>query len=89
MNKFSDKKVQDGTGLAYKYVFNLCGQDFPIKTNFELVRALKELNGRDECESIDLKRAKKLKRVQKGYSLSTEADGCNAMREDQSVPLYR
>ena len=23
----------------YKYVFNLCGQDFPIKTNLEIVRA--------------------------------------------------
>ena len=82
LNKFSERKDQAGNGIPYKYVFNLCGQDFPIKTNFELVRALKELNGRDECESFDLEGAGKIGRVQKGYSLGAGGGGYNELRED-------
>ena len=82
LNKFSERKVQAGNGIPYKYVFNLCGQDFPIKTNFELVRALKELNGRDECESFDLEGAGKIGRVQKGYSLGAGGGGYNELRGD-------
>ncbi|XP_076845206.1 beta-1,3-galactosyl-O-glycosyl-glycoprotein beta-1,6-N-acetylglucosaminyltransferase-like [Brachyhypopomus gauderio] len=35
----------------WKYFINLCGQDFPIKTNLEIVRALKALGGGNSLET--------------------------------------
>ncbi|XP_017551903.1 beta-1,3-galactosyl-O-glycosyl-glycoprotein beta-1,6-N-acetylglucosaminyltransferase-like [Pygocentrus nattereri] len=35
----------------WKYLINLCGQDLPIKTNLEMVRALKELGGGNSLET--------------------------------------
>lgn len=35
----------------WKYFINLCGQDFPLKTNLETVRALKRLGGRNSLET--------------------------------------
>ena len=55
-------------------MFNLCGQDFPLKTNLEIVRDLKGLNGRDECESVDIESAMKLGRVLKGFRLNESAE---------------
>ncbi|XP_016405006.1 beta-1,3-galactosyl-O-glycosyl-glycoprotein beta-1,6-N-acetylglucosaminyltransferase 4-like [Sinocyclocheilus rhinocerous] len=37
--------------VKWKYVINLCGQDFPLQTNAELVSDLKELKGRNMVES--------------------------------------
>ncbi|XP_078280411.1 beta-1,3-galactosyl-O-glycosyl-glycoprotein beta-1,6-N-acetylglucosaminyltransferase-like [Rhinoraja longicauda] len=37
--------------LTWKYHINLCGMDFPIKTNLEIVHKLRELNGRNSLES--------------------------------------
>ncbi|KPP65774.1 beta-1,3-galactosyl-O-glycosyl-glycoprotein beta-1,6-N-acetylglucosaminyltransferase 4-like [Scleropages formosus] len=37
--------------VTWKYVINLCGQDFPLKSNFELVRELKALRGGNMLES--------------------------------------
>ncbi|XP_048022662.1 beta-1,3-galactosyl-O-glycosyl-glycoprotein beta-1,6-N-acetylglucosaminyltransferase 4-like [Megalobrama amblycephala] len=37
--------------VKWKYVINLCGQDFPLRTNAELVSDLKELEGRNMVES--------------------------------------
>ncbi|XP_039614362.1 beta-1,3-galactosyl-O-glycosyl-glycoprotein beta-1,6-N-acetylglucosaminyltransferase 4-like [Polypterus senegalus] len=45
--------------VKWRYVINLCGQDFPLKSNFELVSELKKLNGSNMLESSrpsDLKR---------------------------------
>lgn len=53
----------------YKYLFNLCGQDFPIKTNLQLVRDCKKLNGTNELESMDAIQARKIGRVLDGYDL--------------------
>lgn len=36
----------------WKYVINVCGQDLPLKTNFELVSELKKLNGSNMLETI-------------------------------------
>ena len=33
--------LQDLSEKPYKYVMNLCAHDFPLKTNFEIVRSLK------------------------------------------------
>lgn len=37
--------------VQWRYLINTCGTDFPIKTNAEMVRALKLLNGRNSMES--------------------------------------
>ncbi|XP_047452770.1 beta-1,3-galactosyl-O-glycosyl-glycoprotein beta-1,6-N-acetylglucosaminyltransferase 3-like [Mugil cephalus] len=37
--------------VDWKYLLNTCGTDFPIKTNGEMVKALKALNGRNSMES--------------------------------------
>ncbi|XP_058512372.1 beta-1,3-galactosyl-O-glycosyl-glycoprotein beta-1,6-N-acetylglucosaminyltransferase 4 [Ochotona princeps] len=40
------------SSVQWKYVINLCGQDFPLKSNFELVSELKKLNGANMLETI-------------------------------------
>ncbi|KAF7669194.1 hypothetical protein LDENG_00230720 [Lucifuga dentata] len=37
--------------VQWKYLLNTCGTDFPIKTNAEMVQALKGLNGKNSMES--------------------------------------
>ncbi|XP_056137398.1 beta-1,3-galactosyl-O-glycosyl-glycoprotein beta-1,6-N-acetylglucosaminyltransferase 3 [Lampris incognitus] len=37
--------------VQWRYLLNTCGTDFPIKTNAETVRALKQLNGKNSMES--------------------------------------
>lgn len=37
--------------VKWRYVINLCGQDFPLKTNHELVVELRQLNGSNMLES--------------------------------------
>lgn len=40
-----------GASTKWKYFINLCGQDFPLKTNLEIVRTLRALKGRNSLES--------------------------------------
>ncbi|XP_071355007.1 beta-1,3-galactosyl-O-glycosyl-glycoprotein beta-1,6-N-acetylglucosaminyltransferase 3 [Trachinotus anak] len=37
--------------IQWRYLLNTCGTDFPIKTNGEIVKALKALNGRNSLET--------------------------------------
>ncbi|XP_053575322.1 beta-1,3-galactosyl-O-glycosyl-glycoprotein beta-1,6-N-acetylglucosaminyltransferase 3-like [Bombina bombina] len=37
--------------VQWKYLINTCGVDFPLKTNAEIVRTLKTLNGKNSLES--------------------------------------
>lgn len=37
--------------VPWRYLLNTCGTDFPIKTNAEMVQALKILNGKNSMES--------------------------------------
>ncbi|OWK62814.1 Beta-1,3-galactosyl-O-glycosyl-glycoprotein beta-1,6-N-acetylglucosaminyltransferase 4 [Lonchura striata] len=37
--------------VPWKYVINLCGQDFPLRSNFELVAELKKLGGGNMLET--------------------------------------
>lgn len=37
--------------VKWKYVINLCGQDFPLRSNIELVSELKKLNGSNMLET--------------------------------------
>lgn len=39
------------SSVPWKYLLNTCGTDFPIKTNAEMVLALKMLNGKNSMES--------------------------------------
>ncbi|XP_056425797.1 beta-1,3-galactosyl-O-glycosyl-glycoprotein beta-1,6-N-acetylglucosaminyltransferase 3-like [Hyla sarda] len=38
--------------VKWKYLLNTCGTDFPLKTNSEIVTALKLLNGKNNMESM-------------------------------------
>ncbi|CAN9504336.1 unnamed protein product [Ophioblennius macclurei] len=45
--------------VKWKYVINLCGQDFPLRSNIELVSELSKLNGTnmvETCRPTDVKR---------------------------------
>ncbi|XP_068452351.1 beta-1,3-galactosyl-O-glycosyl-glycoprotein beta-1,6-N-acetylglucosaminyltransferase 4-like [Clinocottus analis] len=50
--------------VRWRYVINLCGQDFPLKSNRELVAELTRLNGSNMLESS---RPSKLKRQRFGF----------------------
>lgn len=47
------------SAVQWRYLLNTCGTDFPIKTNAEMVQALKGLNGRNSMESEVTSEAKK------------------------------
>ncbi|NWU90624.1 GCNT4 acetylglucosaminyltransferase, partial [Upupa epops] len=40
------------SSVPWKYVINLCGQDFPLKSNFQLVAELKKLGGANMLETV-------------------------------------
>ncbi|XP_054468484.1 beta-1,3-galactosyl-O-glycosyl-glycoprotein beta-1,6-N-acetylglucosaminyltransferase 4-like [Anoplopoma fimbria] len=46
-------------GVQWKYVINLCGQDFPLRSNMELVSQLRELNGANMLETCRPSESKK------------------------------
>ncbi|XP_028857546.1 beta-1,3-galactosyl-O-glycosyl-glycoprotein beta-1,6-N-acetylglucosaminyltransferase 4-like [Denticeps clupeoides] len=54
--------------IGWKYVINLCGQDFPLRTNYELVKELEKLNGANMVETSRPSEAKK-KRFQFRHEL--------------------
>ncbi|XP_069134492.1 N-acetyllactosaminide beta-1,6-N-acetylglucosaminyl-transferase-like [Argopecten irradians] len=41
------------SSVKWKYYINLTGQEFPLKTNLEIVRILKSLNGANDIESYN------------------------------------
>ncbi|OWF50253.1 beta-1,3-galactosyl-O-glycosyl-glycoprotein beta-1,6-N-acetylglucosaminyltransferase 3-like [Mizuhopecten yessoensis] len=47
MRKCTESKVK------WKYYINLTGQEFPLRTNLEIVRILKSLNGANDIESYN------------------------------------
>uniref|UniRef100_A0A3Q4H6U9 Glucosaminyl (N-acetyl) transferase 3, mucin type n=1 Tax=Neolamprologus brichardi TaxID=32507 RepID=A0A3Q4H6U9_NEOBR len=56
------------TSTTWKYFINLCGQDFPLKTNLEIVQALRSLKGGNSLESEEMPQGKK-KRVMNAYQV--------------------
>lgn len=52
----------------WKYLINLCGMDFPIKTNLEIVRKLKSLMGENNLETERMP-ANKKERWKKHYEV--------------------
>nr|XP_039271851.1 beta-1,3-galactosyl-O-glycosyl-glycoprotein beta-1,6-N-acetylglucosaminyltransferase-like [Styela clava] len=64
MEDLVDRKLNH----PWKYVINTCGQDYPTKTNLEIVHALKNLNGSNSVESVTLEQGKgKSKRFEYSY----------------------
>uniref|UniRef100_UPI00398EF20F beta-1,3-galactosyl-O-glycosyl-glycoprotein beta-1,6-N-acetylglucosaminyltransferase-like n=1 Tax=Pristiophorus japonicus TaxID=55135 RepID=UPI00398EF20F len=47
--------------LTWKYFINLCGMDFPIKTNLEIVHQLQDLKGSNSLESESAAEGKRLR----------------------------
>ncbi|XP_063059682.1 beta-1,3-galactosyl-O-glycosyl-glycoprotein beta-1,6-N-acetylglucosaminyltransferase 3-like [Engraulis encrasicolus] len=47
--------------VKWRYILNTCGADFPIKTNAEIVQALKLLNGKNSLESEETPKHKKVR----------------------------
>ena len=41
---------------TWKYFINLTGQEYPLKTNLELVRILKAYDGANMINTVDMKR---------------------------------
>ncbi|XP_006892062.1 PREDICTED: beta-1,3-galactosyl-O-glycosyl-glycoprotein beta-1,6-N-acetylglucosaminyltransferase [Elephantulus edwardii] len=56
------------TSTTWKYLINLCGMDFPIKTNLEIVRKLKSLMGENNLETEKMP-ANKEERWKKRYEV--------------------
>lgn len=52
----------------WKYFINLCGQDFPLKTNLEIVQMLRSMKGRNSLESEKMPEGKKW-RVSNSYHI--------------------
>ena len=44
---------------TWKYFINLCGQDFPLKTNLEMVRSMKTLKGANSMETEQMRGGKR------------------------------
>lgn len=56
------------SSTKWKYFINVCGQDFPLKTNLEIVRMLKSLWGSNSMES-EVMPGRKRRRVQYVYQV--------------------
>ncbi|XP_073509027.1 beta-1,3-galactosyl-O-glycosyl-glycoprotein beta-1,6-N-acetylglucosaminyltransferase 3-like [Phyllobates terribilis] len=67
------------SNVPWKYLLNTCGTDFPLKTNAEIVRALKTLNGKNSMESEKPSQAKQGRwkfhhKVQGDYIFGTSSE---------------
>ncbi|XP_033648018.1 beta-1,3-galactosyl-O-glycosyl-glycoprotein beta-1,6-N-acetylglucosaminyltransferase 4-like [Asterias rubens] len=52
LNCMNDLIGPQAAGFDWRYLINLCGQDFPLKTNLEIVRQLQFYNGTNDVKSI-------------------------------------
>nr|CAB3248564.1 beta-1,3-galactosyl-O-glycosyl-glycoprotein beta-1,6-N-acetylglucosaminyltransferase 3-like [Phallusia mammillata] len=59
--------------VRWKYVINLCGLDYPLKTNLEMVRSLKNLHGYNNLETFTTPAHKKQRYLFR-YVLPTDND---------------
>ncbi|XP_007937839.1 beta-1,3-galactosyl-O-glycosyl-glycoprotein beta-1,6-N-acetylglucosaminyltransferase [Orycteropus afer afer] len=74
----------------WKYLINLCGMDFPIKTNLEIVRKLKSLMGENNLESEKMS-ASKEERWKKRYEVingKLTNTGADKMRPPLETPIF-
>ncbi|XP_069078206.1 beta-1,3-galactosyl-O-glycosyl-glycoprotein beta-1,6-N-acetylglucosaminyltransferase 3-like [Pleurodeles waltl] len=71
--------------VPWKYLLNTCGTDFPLKTNAEMVRALRVLNGHSSMESERTPEHKK-KRWQLRHELK-DSNIVNMQTEKSPPPI--
>ncbi|XP_027023271.1 beta-1,3-galactosyl-O-glycosyl-glycoprotein beta-1,6-N-acetylglucosaminyltransferase-like [Tachysurus fulvidraco] len=69
----------------WKYFINLCGQDFPIKTNLEIVHALKALAGANSLET-EITPPNKMYRWKKRHQLINGI--IQTTSQDKSLPPF-
>ncbi|XP_068562591.1 beta-1,3-galactosyl-O-glycosyl-glycoprotein beta-1,6-N-acetylglucosaminyltransferase 4-like isoform X2 [Cebidichthys violaceus] len=77
LNCLSDLLVSD---VKWKYVINLCGQDFPLRSNIELVSELRGMNGTNMLETCRPSESKKQR-----FTFHHELRGANT--EYEKVPV--
>ncbi|KAL7844912.1 hypothetical protein SRHO_G00234510 [Serrasalmus rhombeus] len=77
LNCLSDLMVSD---IMWRYAINLCGQDFPLRSNVQLVEELKALKGGSMLETV---RPSELKRKRFSYSYALK----DAQSQFQHLPV--
>ncbi|XP_071387549.1 beta-1,3-galactosyl-O-glycosyl-glycoprotein beta-1,6-N-acetylglucosaminyltransferase 3 [Centroberyx affinis] len=75
--------------VQWRYLLNTCGTDFPIKTNREMVQALKVLNGRNSLESEATSNHKK-SRWQYHYNVTNAIKWTNTLKSPPPIssPMF-
>ncbi|ALM25931.1 1,3 galactose glycoprotein beta1,6 N-acetyl glucosaminyl transferase 1 [Proboscivirus elephantidbeta4] len=76
----------DASPVKWRYLLNLCGMDFPLKTNLEIVRALKALGGKNALESEGMPNHK-LHRIRKRHVVASGGVVVNTGRNKAPPPL--
>ncbi|QOE74363.1 1,3 galactose glycoprotein beta1, 6 N-acetyl glucosaminyl transferase 1 [Elephant endotheliotropic herpesvirus 3A] len=76
----------DASPVRWRYLLNLCGMDFPLKTNLEIVRALKALGGKNALESEGMP-SHKLHRVRKRHVVASGGVVVNTGKNKAPPPL--
>ncbi|KAM3870633.1 beta-1,3-galactosyl-O-glycosyl-glycoprotein beta-1,6-N-acetylglucosaminyltransferase 3 [Diretmus argenteus] len=71
--------------VQWRYLLNTCGTDFPIKTNGEMVQALKHLNGRNSMESMAAPDYKKY-RWQLSFNVTNTVIGTGIWKSPPPIP---
>ncbi|XP_012705740.2 beta-1,3-galactosyl-O-glycosyl-glycoprotein beta-1,6-N-acetylglucosaminyltransferase [Fundulus heteroclitus] len=73
----------------WKYFINLCGQDFPLKTNLEMVRMLRLLKGGNSLESENMPERKKwrISRVHKIVNGTIKSTGKSKSPPPFNLPI--
>ncbi|KAB1277587.1 Beta-1; 3-galactosyl-O-glycosyl-glycoprotein beta-1; 6-N-acetylglucosaminyltransferase 3 [Camelus dromedarius] len=75
--------------VPWKYLLNTCGTDFPIKTNAEMVLALKMLNGKNSMES-EIPTEYKKTRWKYHYEVTDTLQVTNKMKDPppDNLPMF-
>ncbi|XP_026221623.1 beta-1,3-galactosyl-O-glycosyl-glycoprotein beta-1,6-N-acetylglucosaminyltransferase 3-like [Anabas testudineus] len=75
--------------IQWRYLLNTCGTDFPIKTNAEMVKTLKILNGRNSMES-ETTNAYKKGRWQYHYNVTNTVIRTNVQKSPPPIssPMF-
>ncbi|XP_029290210.1 LOW QUALITY PROTEIN: beta-1,3-galactosyl-O-glycosyl-glycoprotein beta-1,6-N-acetylglucosaminyltransferase 3 [Cottoperca gobio] len=75
--------------VQWRYLLNTCGTDFPIKTNGEMVQALKALTGRNSMES-EATNSYKISRWQYHYNVTNTVSRTNVKKTPPPIdsPMF-
>ncbi|XP_062455908.1 beta-1,3-galactosyl-O-glycosyl-glycoprotein beta-1,6-N-acetylglucosaminyltransferase [Rhea pennata] len=78
------------TSTKWKYLINLCGMDFPIKTNQEIVERLKALKGENslETEKMPLSKEVRWKKHHEIIDGKVKNTGIDKQRPPLNTPIF-